>query len=63
MSAKTVTMVRIYIKEGDKIDGHDLMRSIFKLLHEQHKVHGVTVFAGLPVSAAKVKCMPTICCG
>ena len=48
MSAKTITLVRIYIKEGDKDDRHhDLMRSIFKLLHEQHKVHGVTVFRGV----------------
>lgn len=47
MSSKTVTMVRIYIKEGDKVGGHDLMRSIFKLLHDEHKVHGVTVFRGV----------------
>ena len=44
---KTVTMVRIYIKEGDKVQGHDLMREIFQLLHEEHKVHGVTVFRGV----------------
>ena len=42
-----VTMVRIYIKEGDKVQGHDLMREIFHLLHEQHKVRGVTVFRGV----------------
>lgn len=44
---KTVTMARIYIKEGDKIEGRNLMQEIFKLLHEEHKVHGVTVFRGV----------------
>ena len=42
-----VVFVRIYIKEGDKDQGHDLMREVFKLLHDQHKVHGVTVFRGI----------------
>jgi PII-like signaling protein len=44
---KIVTIARIYIKEGDKIESHNLMREIFKLLHDQHKVHGVTVFRGV----------------
>jgi uncharacterized protein len=44
---KIVTIVRIYIKEGDKIEGHNLMKEIFKLLHDEHKVHGVTVFRGV----------------
>jgi Uncharacterized conserved protein len=44
---KTVTIARIYIKEGDKVEGHNLMQEIFKLLHDQHKVHGVTVFRGV----------------
>ena len=47
MNAKTVTITRIYIKEGDKADGHDLMRTLFKLLHDEHKVQGVTVFRGI----------------
>ena len=47
MSAKAVTMVRIYIKEGDKVGGHNLMRTLFQLLHDEHKVHGVTVFRGV----------------
>lgn len=47
MSSKSITVVRVYIREGDKVGGHDLMRSIFKLLHEEHKVHGVTVFRGV----------------
>ena len=44
---KIVTIARIYIKEGDRIENHSLMQEIFKLLHEQHKVHGVTVFRGV----------------
>jgi PII-like signaling protein len=44
---KIVTIARIYIKEGDKIESHNLMQEIFKLLHDQHKVQGVTVFRGV----------------
>lgn len=44
---KTVTFARIYIKEGDKVQGHNLMREIFHLLHSEQKVHGVTVFRGI----------------
>ena len=47
MSTKSVTMVRVYIKEGEKTNGHDLMRGLFKLLHEQYKIRGVTVFRGV----------------
>jgi uncharacterized protein len=44
---KIVTIARIYIKEGDKTESHNLMQEIFKLLHDQHNVHGVTVFRGV----------------
>ena len=44
---KIVTIARIYIREGDKIENHNLMQEIFKLLHDEHKVHGVTVFRGV----------------
>ena len=44
---KTVTIARIYIKEGDKVQGHNLMQEIFRLLHSEQKVHGVTVFRGV----------------
>jgi PII-like signaling protein len=44
---KIVTIARIYIKEGDKIEGHNLLREVFKLLHDEHKLHGVTVFRGV----------------
>lgn len=42
-----VVFIRIYIKEGDKSQGHDLMKEIFNLLHDHYKVRGVTVFRGI----------------
>jgi len=50
---KEISIVRIYIKEGDKLEGHGLMQEIFSLLHDQHKVHGVTVFRGIAGFGAK----------
>jgi PII-like signaling protein len=50
---KIVTIARIYIKEGDKIESHNLIQEIFKLLHDQHKVHGVTVFRGVAGSGSR----------
>lgn len=44
---KSVSIVRIYIKEGDKYQGRNLMEEIFSFLHDTHKVHGVTVFRGV----------------
>jgi len=44
---KDAYIVRIYIREGDQFAGHNLMKEIFALLHDQHKVHGVTVFRGI----------------
>ncbi len=43
----TVTIARIYIKEGDKVQGHNLLRELFDLLHTELKVRGVTVFRGI----------------
>lgn len=40
-------MVRIYIQEGDKLNGRSLMEEVFAFLHDKHKVHGVTVFRGI----------------
>ncbi|MEJ2632583.1 MAG: DUF190 domain-containing protein [Acidihalobacter sp.] len=41
-------LVRIYFKEGDKTDEHhSLMRELFQLLHDEHRVRGVTVFRGV----------------
>ncbi|WP_297911153.1 DUF190 domain-containing protein [Thiomonas sp.] len=44
---KDVTIARVYLKEGDKAQGHNLLQQIFRLLHDEHKVHGVTVFRGI----------------
>jgi PII-like signaling protein len=44
---KTVTIARTYIKEGDKVQGYNLMQEIFRLLHGEKKVCGVTVFRGV----------------
>ena len=43
----TVSVVRVYIKEGDKHGGHNLMEEIFRMLHDQYKVQGVTAFRGI----------------
>lgn len=45
--AREMTMARIYLCESDRSKNHNTMKSIFQLLHDQHKVHGVTVFRGI----------------
>ena len=42
-----ITLVRIYLQEGDKFQHHNLLKEIFETLHDQHKVHGLTVFRGI----------------
>ncbi|QEM40752.1 DUF190 domain-containing protein [Acidithiobacillus caldus] len=42
-----VSVVRVYIQEGEKHGGHNLMEEIFRMLHDQYKVHGVTAFRGI----------------
>jgi PII-like signaling protein len=42
-----VMMVRIYIKEADHGKHGNLMREIVRLLHDQHRVAGITVFRGI----------------
>ncbi len=44
---KDIEVVRIYLREGDRSGGQSLMERIFALLHDQHKVQGVTVFRGV----------------
>jgi len=45
--ATDVTIVRIYIREADKGRRESLMNEILKVLHDQHRVKGVTVFRGV----------------
>lgn len=45
--SKQMTVVRIYISESDLGHKGNLMKNIMTVLHEQHRVHGVTVFRGI----------------
>lgn len=42
-----VTVVRIYLSEGDHGHHKTLMQEILNILHDQHRVRGVTVFRGI----------------
>lgn len=42
-----VTVVRIYLSEADHGHRKSLMQEILNILHDQHKVKGVTVFRGI----------------
>ncbi|WP_297299876.1 DUF190 domain-containing protein [uncultured Methylovirgula sp.] len=42
-----VTIVRIYLREADRGRRESLMKEILKVLHDQHRVKGVTVFRGV----------------
>ena len=42
-----VTMVRIYVREGDHFDHHNLVRELFALLHGELSVRGITVYRGV----------------
>lgn len=42
MKAAEVTLVRVYINEGS-----GKLKSLLKYLHDESKVHGVTVFRGI----------------
>lgn len=42
MNATDVTMVRVYINEGS-----GKLKTLIKYLHDESKVHGVTVFRGI----------------
>jgi PII-like signaling protein len=44
---KEMLLVRIYLSEADHGKKHNLLGEIMDVLHDQHKVHGVTVFRGI----------------
>lgn len=44
---KDILLVRIYISEAEHGRHKSLLEEIFSLLHDQHRVHGVTVFRGI----------------
>lgn len=50
---KAMRLVRIYLSEADQGRKHNLLDEIMKVLHDQHKVHGVTVFRGIAGFGAK----------
>ena len=45
--SKQMSVVRIYISESDSGRKDNLMEKIMGILHEQHRVRGVTVFRGI----------------
>lgn len=45
--SREVRIVRIYIKETDHGRHGNLMEELMKLLHDQHRVTGITVFRGI----------------
>lgn len=44
---KEMTMVRIYLREADPGRHNGLLKEIMAILHDEHRVHGVTVFRGI----------------
>jgi uncharacterized protein len=45
--ANDITIVRIYLREADRGRRESLMNEILKVLHNEHRVRGVTVFRGI----------------
>ncbi|MHB8403983.1 MAG: DUF190 domain-containing protein [Gammaproteobacteria bacterium] len=50
---KDMTLVRIYLSEADHGGKRNLLTEIMEILHDHHKVHGVTVFRGIAGFGAK----------
>ncbi len=50
---KDMLLVRIYLSEADHGKKHNLLNEIMTILHDQHRVHGVTVFRGIAGFGAK----------
>ncbi|HTV28334.1 MAG TPA: DUF190 domain-containing protein [Xanthobacteraceae bacterium] len=42
-----IRLVRMYLSEADQGRRKNLMQEILKVLHDQHRVRGVTVFRGI----------------
>jgi PII-like signaling protein len=42
-----IRVVRMYLSEAEHGRGKNLMQEILKILHDQHRVKGVTVFRGI----------------
>ncbi|MDE2149457.1 MAG: DUF190 domain-containing protein [Gammaproteobacteria bacterium] len=47
MSDRQMQLVRIYLSEADHGRKDNLLDEIMGLLHDEHRVHGVTVFRGI----------------
>jgi PII-like signaling protein len=45
--AGEITIVRIYLSEADHGKRKTLMQEVLNVLHDQHRVRGVTVFRGI----------------
>lgn len=50
---KEMVLVRIYLSEADQGKKYNLLDEVMEVLHDQHKVHGVTVFRGIAGFGAK----------
>lgn len=48
-----ILMVRIYVTEAEHVKRKSLMQEVLRLLHDQHRVQGVTVFRGIAGFGAK----------
>jgi uncharacterized protein len=48
-----ITVVRIYLSEGDQGRHTSLMQEILNLLRDKHRVKGVTVFRGIAGSGER----------
>ena len=50
---RDMILVRIYLSEADQGRRHNLLDEVMELLHDKHRVHGVTVFRGIAGFGAK----------